>query len=557
MLVTLAIWILLAVLASAIGHACLAGVSLSDSMERLIVSAWAGAGVLANLWLSAAFGLALTPWVAIGVAVAALVAAARLSPPRPSWLESARRASGAAWLAGALFFGLSAVVAVAPVTLADTGIYHYPAMRWLAEYGAVKGTALLDVQLGYASTWLALFAPFAHGGMKSRAAALGGGFALALWLASAGWAGARILRGAGRTGDWFLVWATALGVGALSRVEGLLASSSPDVPTAALIVATGWMILESEPLSGEAIAGRRWAAAVLAGVAVGVKLTAAPLVPVTGWLAWRAAGCRRRAALGLAALFGAALAPVTLARIIASGCPLFPAKLLALPVPWRYEMNPWQRADGAARELTVAIRDQARWDWGALASPRYSQGPLDGLLDWRWLPGWPFHEPVAAALLTGSLLATLALLAHRRIAASWGWALGLGWLGSAYVFIQAPSLRFGVGYFVLPLALGLAQLSAGLSRRLPLVIALGAAASLPFPSSLPLLRPPRLTPTPVALDNVNGLRLYRPAPQPGVFPRCGDSPLPCGSNIDPAVCLRDPQRGVAGGFVRGRSPERE
>ncbi|OYT72414.1 MAG: hypothetical protein CFK52_05200 [Chloracidobacterium sp. CP2_5A] len=550
MLVTLAIWILLATLASAIGCACLSSVPFSALTDRLMVSAWVGAGVLANLWLSAALGVALKPWVAVVTAIAAVAAAARLLPPRPGLLESAQRLARGAWLPVALF-GLAAAVAVAPVTLIDTGIYHYPAMRWLAEYGAVKGTALLDVQLGYASTWFALFAPFAHGGMKTRSAALGGGFALALWLTSAGWAGARIVRGAGRTSDWFLIWATALGVGALSQVAGLLASSSPDVPTAALIVATARMLLDGEQSPDDERAGRYWAAAALAGVAVGAKLTAAPLLLIAGWLAWRAAGFRRRAALGLAALFGAALLPVTLARIVASGCPLFPSKLFALPVPWRYEMNPWQRADGVARELTVAIRDQARWDWGALASPRYSQGPLDGLLDWRWLPSWPSHEPLAAALLAGSLLATLALLARR----GWSWTLGLGWLGSACALLQAPSLRFGVGYFVIPLALGLARLSAGLPRWLPALVALVLVVALPFPASPPLLRPPRLTPTPVALEHINGLALYRPTPRPGVFPRCGDSPLPCGSNIDPTVRLRNPRRGVAAGFVRGRPPE--
>ncbi|MCS7080597.1 MAG: hypothetical protein NZ585_11210 [Chloracidobacterium sp.] len=556
MLITLAVWILLATLASVIGSACLAGSAGTNPTERFVVAVWAGVGVLANLWLVAALGTALTPWVAAVVAAVAVGAALRLSQLRLVWLENVRLRSPAA-LFSFTAVTVAAAVAVAPVTLIDTGIYHYPAMRWLAEYGVVKGTALLDVQLGYASTWFALFAPFTHGGMKTRTAALGGGFALALWLTSAVLSGLRIVRGVGRTSDWFLVWATALGVGALSQVEGLLPSSSPDVPTAALIVTTAWVILSGEQSPDGVRAGGQWAT-VLAGVAVGIKLTAAPLLLVAGWLDWRAAGYGRRAALGLAAIGGAALLPVTLARVVASGCPLFPSKLFALSVPWRYEMNPWQVADGTPRELTVAIRDQARWDWGALASPRYSDGPLNGLLDWRWLPDWPSHEPVAAALLAGGLSATLVMLTPPmrclRVP-GWGWMLALGWLGGAYVLTQAPSLRFGVGYFVIPPALGLAQVSAGLPRWSPILPALGLAVLLPWPSAVPLVCPPRLTPTPVALENVNGMALYRPIPQPGVFPRCGDSPLPCGSNIDPTVRLRDPRRGVVAGFVRGCPPQ--
>ncbi len=551
MLLTLTIWILLAVLASVIGQACLAQITFSDPVEQLTVGLWVGVGVLTNLWLVVALGTALTPWTAGVVAGLAVVLALRLSP-RPTADRAALRhlPYPAGWLP-VVVGGLTAVVAVGPVTLVDTGIYHYPAMRWLAEYGLVKGIALLDVQLGYASTWFALFAPFTHAGMKTRTAALGSGFALALWLMGSALAGARIVRRAGQLRDWFLVWATVLGIGALSRVEGLLVSSSPDVPTAALIVAAAW-VLVGESQRDEQPARRCWAAAALAAVAVGVKLTALPLLLTVGWLTWRANGFRRRTALGLVVLFSAALLPVTLARVITSGCPFFPSKLLALPVPWRYEMNPWQSADGTPRALTIAIRDQARWDWGALALPRYSHGPLNGLLDWHWLPGWPGREPVAAALLAGSLVATVVLwLTHRRRVSGWGMVLGVGWVGSAYVLLQAPTLRFGAGYFVLPLAFGLAQCSVKLPCWCPLLLGLGLAALLPWPSAVPWVRPPRLTSTPVVLEHRNGMTLYRPRPQPGIFLRCGDSPLPCGSNIDPTVRLRDPRRGVAGGFIRG------
>ncbi len=558
MLLTLAIWTLLIVLAGLIGRACLSKVVFSSTSEQFTISLWFGVGVLSNLWLSTALLLPLAPWVAALTAVILLLWLQRMKPTHrllPEWGKP--RLSAAAGLS-ALALLAAAAVAVSPVTLVDTGIYHYPAMRWLAEYGVVKGTALLDVQLGYASSWFALFTPFVHGGLKTRAAGLAGGFALALWLIGGGLAGWRLYRGTGRPGDWFFVWATALGVGALSTAEGLLASSSPDVPTAALIIVVLWMMLDRENLPLPARPGRDWAVAALAGMAAAIKLTAVPLLLLAGWLVWQPATRRWRTVLSFVVLGGMTLLPVTLARVLTSGCPFFPSKLLALPVAWRYEMNPWQYSTGIPRSLTTVIRDQARWDWGALAVARYSTGPLNGWLDWHWLPGWPTHEPVAAGLLAGSCLATLVCLVRwQAVPASWRWALGTGWLGSVYVLLQAPSLRFGVGYFIVPLALGLAQLSRTFPRWSPLLVWSVGLCLLPFPSQLPLVRPPRLTPVPVALTEVNGMKLYQPVPRPGIFPRCGDSPLPCGSNIDPTVRLRDPRRGVAAGFIRGPAPERE
>ncbi|MFQ3580531.1 MAG: hypothetical protein SNJ67_00325 [Chloracidobacterium sp.] len=558
MLITLAIWVVVAGLAGVIGAGYFSMTSGSSPAERLVVNLWLGAGILSNGWLTVALWLPLSPVTAILTAAVLLGVIIQTKPFRLRVATLGRDLAPDAWtlaLAVGLASIVAAVVAVAPVTLIDTGIYHYPAARWLAEYGVVKGTALLDVQLGYASSWFALFAPCLHGGMKTRAAALGSGLALALWLSSAGFAGLRIYRGDGQPTDWFLVWATVLGVGAVSTLDGLLASSSPDVPTAALIITIAWVLLGQRP-AAEPRSG--WTAAALAAVALSIKLTAAPVLVVAGWLAWRASGWKWKTALSLAVMVIGLLLPVTVVRAMASGHPFFPSKLCALPVAWRYDMNPWQMADGTPRELTVAIRDQARWDWGALASPRYSQGPLDGLLDWRWLPAWPSHEPVAAGLLAASVVATLAmLLGRRQSVVGWGWVLGLGWFGSAYVLLQAPSLRFGVGYFVIPPALGLAYFSTHLPRWVPALLGAGLVTLLPFPASVPLWRPPRLTPTPVSIQQVNGMRLYQPVPQPGIFPRCGDSPLPCGSNIAPTVRLRDPRRGVAAGFIRGRPSGRE
>lgn len=64
-----------------------------------------------------------------------------------------------------------------PVTLYDTGFYHFQAIRWLALAGTTPGLALFFVPLAYPSSWLALSAPWEAGSLVARAASVTGSLA--------------------------------------------------------------------------------------------------------------------------------------------------------------------------------------------------------------------------------------------------------------------------------------------------------------------------------------------------------------------------------------------
>src|SRR5690606_8335786 len=66
-----------------------------------------------------------------------------------------------------------------PSMVYDSGLYHYPLMRWMAEFGVAPGSALLHFRYGFSSSWLATAAAVDFGPWQGRAAAVTGGLAYA------------------------------------------------------------------------------------------------------------------------------------------------------------------------------------------------------------------------------------------------------------------------------------------------------------------------------------------------------------------------------------------
>jgi hypothetical protein len=86
----------------------------------------------------------------------------------------------------------------------DTGLYHYQIVRWLSEYGTVRGLALLHFRFGFSSSWFALAAPFDFGPFQGRISGLFGGLAIFLAVLHFALAVSRILQRRAERADWFL-----------------------------------------------------------------------------------------------------------------------------------------------------------------------------------------------------------------------------------------------------------------------------------------------------------------------------------------------------------------
>ncbi|MBV9925959.1 MAG: hypothetical protein JOZ96_13155 [Acidobacteria bacterium] len=583
--------------------------------DRAALSAWVGLVVLAQALLAVSLFAPLTPQCGAGVAAALCVPAllsrrVRAEAARLRRMLSLRLALGLL----ALTAGVAAF-ASQPVTYYDTGLYHFQNIKWLAEHGAVRGLALVQVRFAFASSWLALAAPFEAGPFGTRASAVSCGFALLVATLHALVCARRCAAGSGRGSDWLLLLSYAF-VLPPALVWRQPASASPNLPVFFLAAAVVWAVSLLEERRDAADA--RLLPVLLAAGAVGVKLIGLPLLVITSAYYLRGAWLSPRLLLKAGAAVALMLLPTAAYGLVTAGCPFFPAKALCVETPWSV-------GAGEAERLANVIRDWARWDG---RTPPWGDG-------WNWVTPWltkgltqknwgliPLCLLVACAgafvrakprlralgtsvmlagcagllvflLLRGGELLMVSMAVAAVVAAltqrggefaGRGWALAVGLAGSALTLYAAPALTFGLGYtavlfgaLFVPAASGLdREEGAGLGERLwrrraspaALLLACGlfffaTTAALETFTRVGagvegrfrrMLLPPPLPAVATAAREENGLRYFVPVGGP----QCWGAELPCAElELRGGVRLCDAGRGLRGGFVRAEAaPDR-
>lgn len=599
----LAAWAVIFVAVWVVGRGALALLDARDvrSGDRVILAAWIGVIVCANVLLGVSLFTALTPIVSASVAVVvcalgtlAMWRARERLPPR---------ASGSALPTWAIITGVAAVtigaaaLASDPVTLYDSLVYHVGLIRWLREAGTVPGMALIHNRLGHVSAWFTIAAVFDVGPVANRASNVPLGFALVLTGIQTGIATARIAARRAVLADWFL----ALGSVALiwAIVVGRAASPSPDVATNALIHVAAWAVLVVSPAPTSFT--RRLIPFVIALGACSMKLFAVPAVVVTGAYALLASpgdGTGRlylRRVVVCAGLAVSIVGAFIVTNLVASGCPAFPSSIGCLDAPWSI---------GAARAADYAayVRDVARWQ-------RRGEVPSDSI---GWIAPWISDHPWIALLTV--ICFPLGIHIARRVASmrdeqppragvdGVSTVAAIAILGAALAAWQAPAPRFLYAFVIAvpALALSLAMHSRtratlagpqftrqGALAFVATSVAVGGAYALasqrlnlrsavergtPFVS---VTRADLLLPAAPALPlrlfrwRVNDVEVLTPVPQPvadtldyrsvivldSPLEKCSAAPIPCTPYLPRGnVRLRRSAQGKAGGFVRDQRP---
>ncbi|MDW8217978.1 MAG: hypothetical protein RML57_10330 [Acidobacteriota bacterium] len=634
MLLTLVLWALMAVVAYAVGIGLIPPGTFARVGDRIMAALWVGFVVVSNAWLALALVMPLTFWRTLGLTalgVAGLWLYRRRRTPEWTWLPKVDFAAvpPLLWFIGALGLAGLGLLAAQTTKHHDTGMYHSQAVKWLEAYGVTPGIALLQVHLGYASAWYAFVAPFDTGWWRDRLGAAGG-FPLALLWVHGCLTIARAQSRTAQVSDWFMLLAGGWMPALFTYCYLSIASLATDIPTAALIVAVAWAMLRNAetiqcgshnqlPASEVTPPSTVWLPLVLSFGALACKLSALPAtVGVALWALWRT----HRQSTQWLWLFGTGVllfTPVTVARFIASGYPFFPSTLGAYPVEWAY--------DPAALEyITAYIRDFARWTpLPGMPMREGERGYSTGWLDVAWLPRWLRLETLTAIYLGASLVAGVPLLQRTSTRThTLPWIVAIAWAGSLYVFMTAPTLRLGLGFFVLPPALWVACLiseqralqalwvlanllvltvlgmTAFLQRSILFLtivvfnVSFGMVVELAQPIQQRLFTTVTKRQIGVAVGALGGLLilvmslativrpnhtslLIRRFFQPAAFPvpslkvnhlgdiavyqpvegLCWGSPLPCTVEPTPGFTLRNPQRGLAGGFKRlPKAPQR-
>ncbi len=500
--------------------------------------------------------------------------------------------------------GLAAWIAQV-VTWHDTGYYHYSAIEWFRDFGSVPGIALLFKNLGFTSSWFALAAPFnpAFAGARVTAGLNG----LALLIAMAHWlvAARAWSRGVAGFSDRLAVVFYTLAIPiclVMKPLSLILISPSPDLPVLLLVGAVAWAMawegnvpnqsvgaMAGRPLNppilgdfetdlarkspsigglGGVVSKPRLLPVALAAGTVGLKLTALPLLLFSALYYLIRSGplgiLRRGLTAGSIALLF--LLPLMASSVVTSGCPLYPSAVICLDLPW----SPTAQS---VKDVAAGTHGWTTW-YGT---------PPQGMPAWIWaMERWlttDRSELITGLLIVGAILwvgiQLLRQAKRRRGQNHLGqtpvelWIAGLGIFGIAFLMMTTPFFRFSVAYIVLLLAVGASNLNlpvATLTKQFNLRRwAMPGAIVLTIPVVLlslqrqhfaNLVMPPPMRSTQVIQRQTNGITYL--APVSGDIPNtqdkdmCWSVPVPCTYDISKDVYLRDPNLGLAGGFVRDR-----
>lgn len=584
MLYFLVVWPLLGVICYVIGIGILSRVQpyhFSQLHDRTIASVWVGLVIYSITLQAVALLIPLSPGVGALVALS-LMGLSCFSPKTRVEISALYSSlSPQLGLASILLTALVALFNNRQVTWLDTGLYHYAAIRWLADYGVVPGIALWIRQFGFTSSWFALAAPFNPASFGSRVSAIANGFVLLLTLLHCLVSAYHSFSPKARLSDWFIFLYSLLLLPflmATTLMSTILVSPSPDIPVLLYTGATAWTFLltakSSLPGNRHSVEDRSIPQQVpivpliLACGAVSMKLSALPLLFIT--LLFYVASCRWRIhaiGLGLLIVF-LLLLPGWMVGIMTAGCPLYPSSFFCLDVPW-----------GLTLEQSQMDLERAR-GWGSWVGT-----PPEGAIPWLWL----FWQWLQISVLN-KLFALLALLSiglaiyilrsfwlDRNAAKLWLIALSL--FGTGFMMLQAPLFRLSVGYVVilpilflsilcqegipsLPILsnMSLPNWSRWHSRTFsPLLLGLFGLVSVFSIAQAPsshLVFPPPLPVVDVQKNQVNHITYFSPVGSDTVkiSNLCWAAPLPCTFTFTDKIWLREPEQGIRGGFIRTPSP---
>jgi hypothetical protein len=541
-------WLLMGVLCLAPGYAALAAVRALDGLrlgDRLIIAFCLGLVWLNWIALTIALFTALTPLIffsaTLVVAVLAFVAGAdrMMSELRLLWRRDL--------LLGLLItvvFCAFASSGLRPVP--DTTSYHYPAIRWMEDYGAVSGVAHILIRLGFTSSIWALLAPFDLV-LPGRASGVVNGLIQCVFVGQIVMVGMRVGRGQARPSDLFLGVAS-LGSLTLGTVIGSFTTGTPDVSVMLYTVVAAWRMLASDDEADSLLfLVPLW---LSCGVLM-LKLSGALLGPVAAIFAVFHAPLRR----WIVGAFSAALivSPYLAASFVMTGCFTFLVAFTCLPVPWGLSYD-------YVREYSHLMTLMARWSGPIPADA----GPFD------WIPGWLIGTRywLNAAVFWPSILCLAAYFAIARWKFSRGelWVLALIFPTGAFVLISAPELRYNFGVFVTPIALLATRIAprldlkkisplfshpalAALALTIPMAIfsvLIDLRHSTPIGITGRLLVPRPVATTPLVEKSARNFNYVMPTDGSG----CGRAPPPCADQPIASIALRRPRLGLGGGFMQ-------
>lgn len=251
-----------------------------------------------------------------------------------------------------------AILLLKPMTWFDTGLYHLGLIRWLSQYGLVPGLALINRKLGFVSSWFAFSAPLTPEFLGDHIGAVSNGFLLVLGACTVllifyHWKQTRQLTFEDTFLSVFLITLSGFYLAVWGAGESILLSFSHDLAVNYSVGFFAWMILllsrikvapkiEHSEYTKTHFSDKNFPILfninllplVMAFCILSFKLTGIFLIPIAylffvsqhlgSWKRWL-----------MASLVSIVLIlPLAIAQLVTSGCFLYPAQTFCLALPW-------------------------------------------------------------------------------------------------------------------------------------------------------------------------------------------------------------------------------
>jgi len=543
--------------------------------DRFIAAVWLGIVVLCVSMLATSLILPLSSAVGF-VLVVGLVAVSLLSQSTRRELAAVRSFLSPSFIVG--FITLELIIAAftsQKIVWFDTGLYHFGSIRWMSQFGAVNGLALIHGKFGFTSSWFALAAPLTSPIFGSRVSAITNGFVFLIAILQSLITLNQIVSRKGRLSDWFLLIFSAIAIlvytGTVLTGSPILISFSPDVTVAFLIGVTAWSILVISNSAQSSLGNSdgkmplfdaKTIPLILSAGAVTVKLSALPLLPI-GFLFYLMGNqleLQIKRLLTGSAITLLILSPMVLYSLTTSGCPLYPSTFMCLDLPWSVPIE-------EAIKETKPIKF-----WWVFSDSNESGVTAIALGVWRWLKG-SVKSQIMAFITIFVIVFSIPIFRNFRKHLKLGtaWIVLLGLLGITFIMLQSPLIRFGLGYFLLIPALFGAIYGQTLFEKIPskltqplfrfthtlkqpqtilltslFFLGLTTVGLIQGNAQSRLILPPPLPSVNLVSDQVNDVTYVYPADW---TVRCWASPLPCSAVPIKNIRLRDPSQGIGAGFV--------
>lgn len=588
MLVVIGLWFLLMLISTPIGMLILSYLTKPQdrlhSFEYFLYAQWLGLFVLSTFLYFMSFWGPITPNNFGQIFLAELFLMGALPKSRDFFILFLQQLKRVNYL---LIFYLPMIVIVALyssqiIFWGDTGGYHWSLIKWISEYGLVKGLGLLMDRYGLTSSWFAIHALFNYGDLQGRVASVINGYLLLLTITHMIFCLSP--KKCGKDSYHLVDGYTFLGyliVLPLMFRWGMLVSPSPDVPIMILGVLVGSIYLNNRISKKTA----SWLGLLFAAFGIGIKLSVLPL------LALAASYCifhNKLRSIGVVMLIVATgILPMLYGNLIVTGLPLFPSQILLFDLPWQIDLS-------SATYVKKVVFDSAFY--GPAIWPYPDLHPKEfGVALFRWATS-RYEIPTVILLLLNIAFLPYIYKKMRQIDGV-SFMVMSALVGNLFFLVNAPTLRFGIQWLLIIPAIFLGFISYKKLNSMTLskyrigvcfyVVVLGSLICLIYQplskvhqmlidairkNDISIADNPRfnyLIPPSIVPIDIGGVVEGRATvvsksevylSDDLTFPHyrssnCWNAPLPCGTPSK-EVYLRNVEVGLGAGFIRVKNDER-